>query len=91
MALACDAANSWMLSKYDAVNPPALKRLVAAGAVLKPFPLPVLEACYSAANEHYAELAAKDPHFKKALDSPTRSAGSSCPGGRSPSTPSTAS
>ena len=25
--------------------------------------------CYKAANEHYAELAAKDPHFRKALDS----------------------
>jgi len=38
LARACDAANSWMLAKYDAVNPPALKRLIAAGAVLRPFP-----------------------------------------------------
>ena len=69
VARACDAANAWMLAKYDAVNPPALKRLVAAGAVLKPFPQPVMEACYKAANEHFAEMAAKDAHFKKALDS----------------------
>ena len=69
VALACDAANAWMLAKYDAVNAPALKRLIAAGAVLKPFPLPVLETCYRAANEHYAELAARDPHFKKGLES----------------------
>ena len=42
---ACYSANSWMLARYDALNPPALKRLVAAGAVLKSFPQPVLEAC----------------------------------------------
>ena len=66
---ACDAATSWMLAKYDSVNPPALKRLVAAGAVLKTFPQAIMDACYRAANEHYAELAAKDPQFKRALDS----------------------
>ena len=69
VAQACDAANTWMLAKYDAVNAPALKRLLAAGVVLKPFPQPVLEACYRAANEHYAELAAKHAQFRKALDS----------------------
>ena len=59
VARACDAASSWMLAKYDAVNAPALKRLIAAGAVLKPFPQPVMEAFYRATNEHHAELAAQ--------------------------------
>jgi TRAP-type mannitol/chloroaromatic compound transport system substrate-binding protein len=66
---ACDAASSWMLAKYDVVNAPALKRLVAAGTVLKPFPQPVMEAFYKAAAEQHAEQAAKDAHYKKALDS----------------------
>jgi TRAP-type mannitol/chloroaromatic compound transport system substrate-binding protein len=66
---ACDAANTWMLAKYDAVNAAALKRLVANGAVLKPFPVPVMDACYKATNELFAEIASKDPHFKKTLDS----------------------
>jgi len=66
---ACDAANMWMLAKYDAINPAALKRLVAAGAVIKPFSEPMLDACYKAANEHFAEMAAKDPQFKKAYES----------------------
>jgi TRAP-type mannitol/chloroaromatic compound transport system substrate-binding protein len=66
---ACDATNAWLLAKYDAVNAPALKRLVAAGAVLKPFPIPVLEACHKAAQDHYAEIAATNPLFKRALDS----------------------
>ena len=68
-ARACEAANSWMLARYDAVNPPALKRLVAAGAVLRPFPQPVLEASYKATQEYFAEVAAKDSVFKRALDS----------------------
>ncbi len=66
---ACEAANNWMLAKYDAVNPPALRRLVANGAELKPFPLPVMEAALKAANEYYAETAAKNADFKRAHDS----------------------
>ena len=31
-------SNIWMLAKYDADNMPALRRLVAGGAILKPFP-----------------------------------------------------
>ena len=69
VARACDAASLWMLAKYDAVNPPSLKRLIAAGAVLKPFPQTVMDTFYRASTEHHAELAAKDAHFKKALDS----------------------
>ena len=42
-----------------------------AGAILKPFPQEVLEACYSAANGIYAELSASNPHFKKMYTSLT--------------------
>jgi TRAP-type mannitol/chloroaromatic compound transport system substrate-binding protein len=69
LARACDAASAWMLAKYDAQNPPALKRLLAAGAVLKPFPRAVLEACHKASEEHFAELCASDPHFKHGFES----------------------
>jgi TRAP-type mannitol/chloroaromatic compound transport system substrate-binding protein len=68
LARACDASTQWMRAKYDSVNPPALRKLVAAGAVLKPFPQPVLEACYKASGEHLSEIAGKSIHFKKALD-----------------------
>ena len=47
---------TWVTGKYDYVNPPALKRLIASGAILKPFPQEVLETCYKAANEIYADL-----------------------------------
>ena len=69
LARACEAASSWMMAKYDIVNPPALRRLWAAGAVTKPFPQPLLEACYKATGEHLNEIAAKSIGFKKALDS----------------------
>ncbi|HRK19080.1 MAG TPA: TRAP transporter substrate-binding protein DctP [Hyphomicrobiaceae bacterium] len=71
VARAADAANNWMMAKYDAVNAPALRRLVAAGATPKGFPMPVLEACYKAANDYYGELGAQNPLFKKAYDSMT--------------------
>jgi TRAP-type mannitol/chloroaromatic compound transport system substrate-binding protein len=64
-------AGAWMTTKYDELNPQALKRLVAQGAQFRPFPQPVMEACYNSANEIYAELAQSNPHFKKMLDSLT--------------------
>ncbi len=66
---ACESANNWMLAKYDAVNAPAMRRLLAGGAQLRPFPLPVMEAAYKAAQDLYAEIAASNPTFKRALDS----------------------
>ena len=62
------AANSWMQTRYDVVNVPALTRLIAAKAQLRPFPKPVLQACYKATNELWAEISAKNPEFKKAIE-----------------------
>ena len=58
----------WMVSKYDAGNPAALKRLVAAGTVLKAFPRSVMEASFDATWKYYDEVAAQNPGFKKILD-----------------------
>jgi len=54
-----------MTSKYDAVNPQALKRLVAAKTRLKPFPKDVMDAGYKASMQVFAEHEAKSPEFKK--------------------------
>jgi TRAP-type mannitol/chloroaromatic compound transport system substrate-binding protein len=64
-------ATTQMTAKYDVQNPAALKRLVAAGAQLRPFPQDVMEASLKAANEVYAEISAKNPDFKKAIDAMT--------------------
>src|SRR6187397_2757143 len=47
-----------MTAKYDGANPAALKRLAASGAVLKPFPPEVMDACYKASADFYKELSA---------------------------------
>jgi TRAP-type mannitol/chloroaromatic compound transport system substrate-binding protein len=67
--IASEAANTWMLSKYDTVNAPALKRLLGKGTELRPFSSAIMEAGYEAAKGYYAEIAAKNPLFKKALES----------------------
>jgi TRAP-type mannitol/chloroaromatic compound transport system substrate-binding protein len=56
---------TWVTGKYDYVNPPALRRLLVAGAILRAFPQEVLETCYNAANEIYADLSKTNPHFGK--------------------------
>src|SRR5262249_7019782 len=61
-------ANEWVMAKYDANNPAALRRLVADGAELRPFNQSVLEASYKAANEVYADTSAKNADFKKIYD-----------------------
>ena len=53
------------MARYDVGNPAALKRLVAAGTQLRPFPESVLDACYTAANEVYADISGKNEDFKK--------------------------
>ena len=59
----------WVIGRYDNLNPPALKRLLAGGAQLRAFPQDVMEACYKSANDVYAELSKTNPMFKKMLDS----------------------
>ena len=67
--VASGEAWAWVVGKYDYANPAALKKLISQGAVLRPFPQPVLEACYNAAQEVYAEHNKTNPMFKKLYDS----------------------
>ena len=65
---ACEAANNWMLAKYDAVNAQALRRMVGSGTELRLFPQAIMEASLKAANELYGELSEKSPDFKRAYE-----------------------
>ena len=62
---ACWEANTWMLAKYDAQNPAALKRLVAGGTKLRGFSKEIMVASYKAALQVYKEMSDKSPAFKK--------------------------
>jgi TRAP-type mannitol/chloroaromatic compound transport system substrate-binding protein len=71
-AIAANAAfqgNAIMQARYDRLNPGALKKLVAAGAQLRPYSPEILEASLKAAHEVYAETSAANPAFKKVYDS----------------------
>ena len=66
---AAHEANAGMMAKYDARNGAALKRLVAGGTQIKPFPKPVMEAFFKASQEMYREIGAGNAAFKKLYDS----------------------
>jgi TRAP-type mannitol/chloroaromatic compound transport system substrate-binding protein len=61
-------ANVDMQAKYDHLNPAALKKLVADGAKLRQFSAAILEACFKAAKETYAEISQTNAPFKKIHD-----------------------
>ena len=65
LEVACAESNIHMVAKYDARNTEALRKLVNGGAQLRPFPRPVMDACYKSALELYDEFSAKSPEFKK--------------------------
>jgi TRAP-type mannitol/chloroaromatic compound transport system substrate-binding protein len=69
MEAACWEANTWMVAKYDAQNPAALKRLVGGGTQLRPFSRDILVAAYKASLEVYKEAGEKSPAFKKIYES----------------------
>src|SRR5215467_8249041 len=64
-ATAAGFANIEETARYDARNPAALKRLVAAGTQLRPFSPAIMEACLRASHEVNDETSATNPDYKK--------------------------
>ncbi|WP_198375080.1 TRAP transporter substrate-binding protein [Neoroseomonas rubea] len=69
LEVACAEADSDMTARYDHLNPQALRRLVAAGAQLRFWPRPVLEAAWRANEEMNADLARQNPKFGRIMES----------------------
>jgi TRAP-type mannitol/chloroaromatic compound transport system substrate-binding protein len=69
VATAAGFANVEMQARYDARNPEALKRLVAAGTQLRPFSQSIMEACLKASIEVNTETSANNADYKKVWDS----------------------
>ncbi|HWE19632.1 MAG TPA: ABC transporter substrate-binding protein [Hyphomicrobiaceae bacterium] len=69
LAAAATEAGAFIVARYDAQNPQALKRLVGAGTQLRPFSEATMDVCFRAANEVYAEISGKNESFKKIWDS----------------------
>jgi len=62
---ACNEQTLRMLAHYDAVNPAALRKLVAAGARLNYFPRDVMQAAWEATQALWTELSDKNPDFAR--------------------------
>jgi TRAP-type mannitol/chloroaromatic compound transport system substrate-binding protein len=61
-------AHTTMQAMYDNRNPEALKRLVAGGALVKPFPKEVMDAAFKESMALYEELRQSNPNWKKVYD-----------------------
>jgi TRAP-type mannitol/chloroaromatic compound transport system substrate-binding protein len=61
-------ADTTMIARYDIENPQALQRLAIGGAEPRPFSEAVLDACFNASNEVFAEIAGKNADFKKVYE-----------------------
>jgi TRAP-type mannitol/chloroaromatic compound transport system substrate-binding protein len=66
---AASYANDWMMAKYDQLNPPAMRQLLAGGTKLHSFSPAIMDACAKAAVQLHDEIAATNPSFKKVNDS----------------------
>jgi TRAP-type mannitol/chloroaromatic compound transport system substrate-binding protein len=69
LGAAATETTAFIAGRYDAQNPQALKRLVAAGTQLRPFSEATLDVCYRAANDVYVEIGGKNEDFKRIWDS----------------------
>jgi len=65
---ACAYAHLEMQARYDVRNVNALRRLVAAGTLLRPFSKEIMTAASKAAEELYSEYSAKNAKWKKIYD-----------------------
>ncbi|MFV0302182.1 MAG: TRAP transporter substrate-binding protein [Paracoccus sp. (in: a-proteobacteria)] len=63
--VACNEQSRNMLARYDALNPVALRNLIAEGAKVSYFPRDLMDAAYAAAQELWVELSDSSPQFAK--------------------------
>jgi TRAP-type mannitol/chloroaromatic compound transport system substrate-binding protein len=60
------------MAAYDAMNPPALERLVRDhGVVVRPYSDDIMEAAWRESNEYLAELSAQNADFRRMYESYT--------------------
>ena len=69
LAIACAEADSEMVSRYDHLNPIALRRLVAQGTQLRFYSREILQLAWRSNEALMADLAGQNPRFKTIWDS----------------------
>jgi len=79
LTAAAALSNVDCMARYDAVNPPALRRLLGLGVKLRPFPTEVIDASYKTATALYDEVSATNADFKTFYESMRRFQADSAP------------
>ena len=57
-----------MQARYDALNPPALDRLLATGVELRPFSEDLLKGAAAASAQLIRDAAAEDPQYREVFE-----------------------
>ena len=65
---ACHEVGQWMMARYDALNPPALQRLLAEGVKMQPFSDDIMVAARDASTQLLEELASKDAGYREVYE-----------------------
>ena len=65
---AAEVAAATMLRRYDAENPPALRRLLDAGVIMRPFSDDIMRASREAAESLLDDEAAQDATYRRILE-----------------------
>ena len=86
-----DTSYNWMISRYDALNSPALQSLSQQGHAASPIPAGRDGRMLQVGETVFAQTAAANADFKKVYDAMVRVPGGGMSGGRWPSTTTTAS
>jgi TRAP-type mannitol/chloroaromatic compound transport system substrate-binding protein len=68
LSIACAEADSEMVSRYDHLNPIALRRLVAQGTQLRFYSREILQLAWRSNEALMADLAAQNPRFRTIWD-----------------------
>ncbi|MDM8164822.1 MAG: TRAP transporter substrate-binding protein DctP [Roseovarius sp.] len=68
IATAAAEADLWTITKYDALNPDAITRLIQQGAQLRWFSEEIMGACYEATQAVMTETAEANAEFRKIYD-----------------------
>ena len=55
----------WAMTRWDQLNPPAMRRLLASGTQLRPYSREIMTGAYKASQDLYAELGDQNPRFRK--------------------------
>ncbi|MCR9121066.1 MAG: TRAP transporter substrate-binding protein DctP [Phyllobacteriaceae bacterium] len=68
IAAAAVDADMWTQARYDALNPAAIKRLIASGAKLRWFSQEIMDSCYDEAQALFNETAERNDWFRRIYD-----------------------